>query len=212
MGCFLWMQRGCPGIPAVSACRNNLSQYTPMRTPVVNGGLLKTHSREVGGECLARTGPRQGSEYHLRPWSTALRNSEFAKATSNSARPFPRTGEIAVFANFTKSTSSFPPFFFCFFNLLRMVRLLHLELLRELLRTVSKRTTQLRSRISEGVIDMPLIFSSVASDTRGEEGMKDQKKILLGLIGVGNWAKFAHLRVLRLLPEYEIVAVYNQRK
>jgi outer membrane putative beta-barrel porin/alpha-amylase len=25
------------------------------------------------GECLARTGPRRGSEYHLRSWSTALR-------------------------------------------------------------------------------------------------------------------------------------------
>ena len=36
--------------------------------------------------------------------------------------------------------------------------------------------------------------------------MKDQKKIRLGLIGVGNWALFAHVRVLRLfLPEYEIV-------
>ena len=34
--------------------------------------------------------------------------------------------------------------------------------------------------------------------------MKDQKKIRLGLIGVGNWAMFAHVRVLRLLPEYEI--------
>src|ERR1700719_2339489 len=53
------------------------------------------------------------------------------KATSNSARPFPRTGEIAILANFTKSTSNFPPFFFCIFYLLRMVRLLHLELLRE---------------------------------------------------------------------------------
>ena len=42
--------------------------------------------------------------------------------------------------------------------------------------------------------------------------MKDQKKIRLGLIGVGNWALFAHFRVLRLLPEYEIVAVYNLRK
>jgi hypothetical protein len=55
----------------------------------------------------------------------------FVKATSNSARPFPRTGEIAIFANFTKSTGNFPPFFFCLFNLLRMVRLLHLELLKE---------------------------------------------------------------------------------
>src|SRR6266850_4455555 len=43
------------------------------------------------------------------------------------------------------------------------------------------------------------------SDTHREEGMKDQKKIRLGLIGVGNWALFAHVRVLRLLPEYEIV-------
>src|SRR4029077_17685094 len=44
------------------------------------------------------------------------------------------------------------------------------------------------------------------------EGMKDQKKIRLGLIGVGNWALVAHVRVLRLLPEYEIVAIYSQRK
>src|SRR5258708_8550260 len=42
--------------------------------------------------------------------------------------------------------------------------------------------------------------------------MKDQKKIRLGLIGVGNWALFAHVRVLRLLAEYEIVAVDSQRK
>jgi len=76
------------------------------------------------------------------------------KATSNSASPFPRTGEIAIFANFTKSASSFPPYFFCLFNLLRMVRLLHLKLLRETLRTVSKPTIQLCSRFSEGVINM----------------------------------------------------------
>src|SRR5260370_17046614 len=56
---------------------------------------------------------------------------------------------MAVFANFTKSTSSFPPLFFCFFNLLQMVRLLHLELLRDTLRTVSKPTTQFCSRFSE---------------------------------------------------------------
>src|SRR5260370_33397962 len=41
--------------------------------------------------------------------------------------------------------------------------------------------------------------------------MKDQKKIRLGLIGVGNWALFAHVRVLRLLAEYEIVAISSQR-
>jgi hypothetical protein len=32
------------------------------------------HSREVEGECLARTEPRRGSECHLRPWSTVSRN------------------------------------------------------------------------------------------------------------------------------------------
>jgi len=48
------------------------------------------------------------------------------KPLQTQARPFPRTGEIAIFANFTKSTASFPPFFFCLFNLLRMVCLLHL--------------------------------------------------------------------------------------
>ena len=45
--------------------------------------------------------------------------------------PFPRTGEIAIFASFTKSTSSFPPVFFCLFILLLMARLLHLVSLRE---------------------------------------------------------------------------------
>jgi hypothetical protein len=72
------------------------------------------------------------------------------KATSNSARPFPRAGEIAIFANFTKSTGSSPPFFFCLFNLLRMVRLLHLQLLRERRYLPSrKRRLNLGSRISE---------------------------------------------------------------
>ena len=36
--------------------------------------IIETHWREVEGECLAQTGPRRGSEYNLRPWSTALRN------------------------------------------------------------------------------------------------------------------------------------------
>ena len=42
--------------------------------------------------------------------------------------------------------------------------------------------------------------------------MSDTKKIRLGLVGVGNWALFAHVRVLKLLAEYEIVAIYSQRK
>src|ERR1700731_424107 len=51
MACFAWMQPGCPGIPVESARRNNLSPQTPMRTPVVNGGSLRMHSRDVEGEC-----------------------------------------------------------------------------------------------------------------------------------------------------------------
>jgi hypothetical protein len=42
------------------------------------------------------------------------------------ARPFPKTGKIAIFTIFTKSTGSFPPFFSCIFRSLRMARLLHL--------------------------------------------------------------------------------------
>ena len=41
---------------------------------------------------------------------------------------------MAIFADFTKSTSGCPPFFFRLFNLLRMVRLLPLEFLRETVR------------------------------------------------------------------------------
>jgi PAS domain S-box-containing protein len=66
-GVFCWMQPGCRGVPVESSSRNNLRRQTPMKTPVVSGRSLRTHSREVEGECLARTGPRRGSEYHLRP-------------------------------------------------------------------------------------------------------------------------------------------------
>jgi hypothetical protein len=37
-------------------------------------------------------------------------------------------------------------------------------------------------------------------------------KIRVGLVGVGNWALHGHLRVLELLPEYEVVAVYARRR
>jgi predicted dehydrogenase len=38
------------------------------------------------------------------------------------------------------------------------------------------------------------------------------KKIRVGIVGVGNWANHGHLRVLALLPEYEVVAVYARRR
>ncbi|RWE79559.1 Gfo/Idh/MocA family oxidoreductase [Mesorhizobium sp.] len=37
-------------------------------------------------------------------------------------------------------------------------------------------------------------------------------KIRVGVIGAGNWALHGHLRVLSLLPEYEIVGVYARRQ
>jgi predicted dehydrogenase len=36
--------------------------------------------------------------------------------------------------------------------------------------------------------------------------------IRVGLIGVGNWAQHGHLRVLSLLPQYELTAVFSQRR
>lgn len=35
--------------------------------------------------------------------------------------------------------------------------------------------------------------------------------IRVGLVGVGNWALHGHVRVLSLLPQYEIAAIYSQR-
>jgi len=32
-------------------------------------------------------------------------------------------------------------------------------------------------------------------------------KIRVGILGVGNWARYGHIPALRLLPQYEIVAV-----
>ena len=37
------------------------------------------------------------------------------------------------------------------------------------------------------------------------------KKVRVGIIGIGNWANFGHLPVLALLPQYEIVAIYARR-
>ena len=37
-------------------------------------------------------------------------------------------------------------------------------------------------------------------------------KTRVGLVGVGNWARHGHLRVLALLPDYEVVAVQARRR
>jgi predicted dehydrogenase len=38
------------------------------------------------------------------------------------------------------------------------------------------------------------------------------KKIRVGVVGVGNWANHGHLRVLDLLPDYEVIAVQARRR
>jgi predicted dehydrogenase len=37
------------------------------------------------------------------------------------------------------------------------------------------------------------------------------KPIRIGLLGTGHWALHGHVRVLNLLPEYELVSVYARR-
>jgi hypothetical protein len=37
-------------------------------------------------------------------------------------------------------------------------------------------------------------------------------KIRVGLIGVGNWAAYGHIPVLRLLPDDEVTAVHGPRR
>lgn len=40
--------------------------------------------------------------------------------------------------------------------------------------------------------------------------MSQQTKIRVGLVGVGNWARYGHIPALKLLPAYEIVAVSSR--
>jgi predicted dehydrogenase len=39
-----------------------------------------------------------------------------------------------------------------------------------------------------------------------------QVPIRVGMVGIGNWAQHGHVRVLNLLPEYELSALYSQRR
>ena len=40
----------------------------------------------------------------------------------------------------------------------------------------------------------------------------DRKKNRVGIIGVGNWGRYGHIPILRLLPDFEIVAVASRRQ
>jgi predicted dehydrogenase len=41
---------------------------------------------------------------------------------------------------------------------------------------------------------------------------KGASKIRIGIVGVGNWARYGHIPALRLLPEYEVTAVSSRRQ
>src|SRR5258708_5259288 len=41
---------------------------------------------------------------------------------------------------------------------------------------------------------------------------QSSKKFGVGIVGVGNWGRYGHIPVLRLLPNYEIVAVASRRE
>ena len=46
------------------------------------------------------------------------------------------------------------------------------------------------------------------TESRAQAG----KAIRVGIVGIGNWARHGHLRVLSLLPAYEVTAVHSRRK
>jgi predicted dehydrogenase len=45
----------------------------------------------------------------------------------------------------------------------------------------------------------------------GNAAPSPAKPIRVGLVGIGNWALHGHVRVLKLLPQYELTAIYAQR-
>ncbi len=48
--------------------------------------------------------------------------------------------------------------------------------------------------------------------TRVAERAAQNLPIRVGLVGLGNWARHGHVRVLSLLPDYALSAVYSQRR
>ncbi|WP_420994172.1 Gfo/Idh/MocA family protein [Cupriavidus sp. 30B13] len=45
-----------------------------------------------------------------------------------------------------------------------------------------------------------------------QEAARAAAPIRVGLVGIGNWARHGHLRVLSLLPGYALAAIYSQRR
>src|SRR6202171_4611728 len=62
----------------------------------------------------------------------------------------------------------------------------------------------------DAALKKPMSTSSTIAD--GSSRSANEKIIRVGLIGVGNWALNGPVRVLSLMPEYEMAAVYSQRR
>jgi hypothetical protein len=58
--------------------------------------------------------------------------------------------------------------------------------------------------------EKPMSTSSAIADSSAPSA--NQTIIRVGLIGVGNWALNGPVRVLSLMPQYEMAAVYSQRR
>src|ERR1700730_9671569 len=58
--------------------------------------------------------------------------------------------------------------------------------------------------------EKPMSTSSTTSDSSAPSA--NRPMIRVGLIGVGNWALNGPVRVLSLMPQYEMAAVYSQRR
>jgi predicted dehydrogenase len=51
-----------------------------------------------------------------------------------------------------------------------------------------------------------------AQMTSSSDRVRSGERIRVGLVGIGNWAQHGHVRVLSLLPQYELSAIYSQRR
>src|SRR5258705_8267842 len=58
--------------------------------------------------------------------------------------------------------------------------------------------------------EKPMSTSPTIADSRAPSA--NRPMIRVGLIGVGNWALNGPVRVLSLMPQYEMAAVYSQRR
>jgi len=58
--------------------------------------------------------------------------------------------------------------------------------------------------------EKPMSTSSTIADSSAPSA--NHTIIRVGLIGVGNWALNGPVRVLSLMPQYEMAAVYSQRR